>query len=122
VAHVVGAVVRRGAAEGFVEVDAEELVRLQREALAASVLEASVNANRAERAAYERAARARELVEMQSAAAGVALEPIDVSELLAVLPMTPVGALHEPAFLALLGHVLVARRMTLIHDANGDVR
>ena len=101
----------RRLAPGMVRVPTEELIGLLRGALRAAVLEAEGRALDAQADAYRRETRARAVVDEQSAAAGVSLRLLEVNGLVAHLPQTEHGALHEPAFLALLGQHFLERRL-----------
>jgi hypothetical protein len=107
---------------GYVRISSKRLIALQRLALRARDLELEAIRLNTEAAQLEAAATARDLVDAQCRAAGVALTPQRTADLLQAIPQTPAGELHECAFLALVGNALVAQRLAASIPTIGDHR
>lgn len=105
---------------GMVRVSQDEWISLLQRGLLATQLEAEARQLKATGQGYRRAERARELLGLQARCAGV--PPEQVADVLVTLPRTAAGELHEPAFLALVGDALQARRFAASIPSIGDPR
>ena len=87
---------------GMVRVSSRRLIELQRDALRAAELQGEIRERHRECRLAEAQDRAYQLLDERSQLAGVGVEPAVRAAVLADLPLTGEGELHEGAFAALV--------------------